>query len=156
MWSQLLAGQVNLRDAIQKKIDFRAANGKEYKLRTDKKLPTLIVRYVPESYLVPYRVLAPEVGISTKSILWWMVNPSPAPFSISVSTFSTMPTNSSGPAQDPISTSPKWRVTLKRDFGTIFSVLRRIGSACLEGRFGALVLSRRSLRPLKWTNSSMN
>jgi len=63
MWSQLLAGQVNLRDAIQKKIDFKAANGKEYKLRTDKKLPTLIVRYVPELYLVPYRVLALEVGI---------------------------------------------------------------------------------------------
>ena len=54
---------IELRDAIQKKIDFRAANGKEYKLRTDKKLPTLIVRYVPELYLVPYRVLALEVGI---------------------------------------------------------------------------------------------
>ena len=44
MWSQLLAGQVNLRDAILRKIDFKAANGKEYKLRTDRKLPTLIVR----------------------------------------------------------------------------------------------------------------
>jgi len=45
MWSQMLAGQVNLRDAILRKIDFKAANGKEYKLRTDKKLATLIVRF---------------------------------------------------------------------------------------------------------------
>ena len=44
MWSQMMAGQVNLRDAILHKIDFKAANGKEYKLRTDKKLATLIVR----------------------------------------------------------------------------------------------------------------
>src|SRR5271155_3485900 len=44
VWSQMLTGQVNLRDAILKKVDFKAANGKEYKLRTDKKLPTLIVR----------------------------------------------------------------------------------------------------------------
>jgi len=44
VWSQMLAGQVNLRDAVLRKVDFKAANGKEYKLRTDKKLPTLIVR----------------------------------------------------------------------------------------------------------------
>jgi malate synthase len=43
----MLAGQVNLRDAVLRKVDFKAANGKEYKLRTDKKLPTLIVRYCP-------------------------------------------------------------------------------------------------------------
>ena len=47
MWSQMLAGQVNLRDAVLRKIDFKAANGKEYKLRTDKKLATLIVRLPP-------------------------------------------------------------------------------------------------------------
>jgi len=45
----MLAGQVNLRDAILKKVDFKASTGKEYKLRTDKKLPTLIVRYLPLS-----------------------------------------------------------------------------------------------------------
>jgi hypothetical protein len=47
VWSQMLIGQVNLRDAVLKKIDFKASNGKEYKLRTDKKLPTLIVRSPP-------------------------------------------------------------------------------------------------------------
>jgi len=46
VWSQMLAGQVNLRDAIRKQIDFTAPNGKRYKLRTDKKVATLIVRYV--------------------------------------------------------------------------------------------------------------
>jgi malate synthase len=43
----MLVGQVNLRDAILRKVDFKAANGKDYKLRTDKKLPTLIVRLPP-------------------------------------------------------------------------------------------------------------
>jgi len=47
MWTQMLAGQVNLRDAILKKVDFKAANGKDYKLRTDRKLATLIVRLLP-------------------------------------------------------------------------------------------------------------
>jgi malate synthase len=47
MWSQMLAGQVNLRDAVLRKVDFKASNGKEYKLRTDKKLATLIVRSHP-------------------------------------------------------------------------------------------------------------
>ena len=43
----MLSGQVNLRDAVLRKVDFTAANGKAYKLRTDKKLPTLIVRLPP-------------------------------------------------------------------------------------------------------------
>jgi len=47
VFTQMLTGQVNLRDAILKKVDFKAANGKDYKLRTDKKLPTLIVRLPP-------------------------------------------------------------------------------------------------------------
>lgn len=39
----MINGQVNLYDAIRRQVDFKL-NGKEYKLRTDRPLPTLIVR----------------------------------------------------------------------------------------------------------------
>lgn len=39
----MLEGQINLYDAIRRKIDFKLG-GKEYKLRTDRTLPTLILR----------------------------------------------------------------------------------------------------------------
>jgi Malate synthase len=59
-WTQMLTGQVNLRDAVLKKVDFKAANGKEYKLRTDKKLPTLIVRSSRSTSIL---TIVPEDGI---------------------------------------------------------------------------------------------
>ncbi|KAF8477589.1 malate synthase [Kalaharituber pfeilii] len=42
-WENMINGQVNLYDAIRKQIDFKLS-GKDYKLRTDRPLPTLIVR----------------------------------------------------------------------------------------------------------------
>ena len=39
----MIDGQVNLYDAIRNQVDF-SQNGKEYKLRTDQTLPTLIAR----------------------------------------------------------------------------------------------------------------
>lgn len=41
-WSNMIEGQINLRDANQRKIDFTAPNGKEYKLNNE--IATLIVR----------------------------------------------------------------------------------------------------------------
>lgn len=43
-WANNLDGQVNLRDAINRKVDFKAKNGKEYKLKPSNELATLIVR----------------------------------------------------------------------------------------------------------------
>ncbi|EEA27215.1 hypothetical protein TMatcc_004505 [Talaromyces marneffei ATCC 18224] len=42
-WDNMINGQVNLYDAIRRQIDFKIGN-KEYKLRTDRTLPTLIAR----------------------------------------------------------------------------------------------------------------
>ncbi|USW48719.1 Putative malate synthase [Septoria linicola] len=42
-WDNMINGQVNLYDAIRKQIDFKQGE-KEYKLRTDRTLPTLIAR----------------------------------------------------------------------------------------------------------------
>lgn len=41
----MINGQVNLYDAIRRNIDF-TLNGKQYALRKDAELPTLIVRWV--------------------------------------------------------------------------------------------------------------
>lgn len=44
-WKNLVDGQINLRDAIAKRIDFTAPNGKQYKLKTDKaQKTTLLIR----------------------------------------------------------------------------------------------------------------
>ncbi|EPQ66991.1 Bgt-813 [Blumeria graminis f. sp. tritici] len=42
-WDNMVNGQVNLYDAVRREIDFKQGQ-KEYKLRTDRRLPTLIVR----------------------------------------------------------------------------------------------------------------
>ncbi|KAJ1821738.1 Malate synthase, glyoxysomal, partial [Coemansia sp. RSA 2675] len=43
-WFNLIDGQVNMRDAVRRTITFANAQGKEYKLRQDGKLATLLVR----------------------------------------------------------------------------------------------------------------
>ncbi|KAK4043779.1 malate synthase [Parachaetomium inaequale] len=42
-WDNMVNGQVNLYDAVRRQVDFKQG-AKEYKLRTDRPLPTLIVR----------------------------------------------------------------------------------------------------------------
>lgn len=42
-WDNMVNGQVNLYDAVRRQVDF-SQGSKEYKLRNDRKLPTLIVR----------------------------------------------------------------------------------------------------------------
>jgi len=42
-WENMVNGQVNLYDAVRRQVDFKQGN-KEYKLRTDRTLPTLISR----------------------------------------------------------------------------------------------------------------
>jgi malate synthase len=42
-WENMVNGQVNLYDAVRRQVDFKQGN-KEYKLRTDRTLPTLIAR----------------------------------------------------------------------------------------------------------------
>jgi malate synthase len=43
MWDNLITGQLNLRDALDRNIDF-SQGGKEYKLRPDHELATIVVR----------------------------------------------------------------------------------------------------------------
>ncbi|RKP12058.1 malate synthase [Piptocephalis cylindrospora] len=43
-WSNMLNGQVNLRDAVRRNISFKGPNGKQYKLKSSGPIATLIVR----------------------------------------------------------------------------------------------------------------
>ncbi len=43
-WSNVVGGQVNLRDAIRRDISFTNPKGKEYSLRDDQRLSTIVVR----------------------------------------------------------------------------------------------------------------
>ncbi|MYU12939.1 hypothetical protein GTZ78_20100, partial [Streptomyces sp. SID8361] len=43
-WSNLVQGQANLIDAFERRIDFTSPEGKEYRLRPDAELPTIVVR----------------------------------------------------------------------------------------------------------------
>ncbi|MFI5663675.1 malate synthase A [Streptomyces sp. NPDC051684] len=43
-WSNVIEGQLNLLDAIERRIDFTSPEGKEYRLATDRPLATIVVR----------------------------------------------------------------------------------------------------------------
>jgi malate synthase len=56
LWENVVNGQLNLRDAITGDIDFTSAEGKEYKLKTDGDLATIVVRprgwHLPEKHVL--------------------------------------------------------------------------------------------------------
>ena len=43
-WRNIIKGQLNLTDALERRIDFTSPEGKEYKLRPAGELPTIVVR----------------------------------------------------------------------------------------------------------------
>ena len=44
LWDNMITGQLNLKDALDRTIDFTSAEGKEYALRPDDELATIVVR----------------------------------------------------------------------------------------------------------------
>ena len=44
LWDNMVSGQLNLKDALDRTIDFTSADGKDYKLRPDDELATIVVR----------------------------------------------------------------------------------------------------------------
>lgn len=55
-WRNVIKGQLNLIDALERRIDFTTDEGKEYRLRTDVELPTIVVRprglHLPEKHMM--------------------------------------------------------------------------------------------------------
>src|SRR3954468_10667660 len=56
LWENVVNGQLNLLDAITGNLDFTSPEGKEYKLRTDGDLATIVVRprgwHLPEKHIL--------------------------------------------------------------------------------------------------------
>jgi malate synthase len=44
LWDNMVTGQLNLKDALDRQIDFTSADGKSYQLRPDDELATIVVR----------------------------------------------------------------------------------------------------------------
>ncbi|HEY7016111.1 MAG TPA: malate synthase A, partial [Streptosporangiaceae bacterium] len=44
LWDNMVTGHINLKDALDRNIDFTSADGKAYKLRPDDELATIVVR----------------------------------------------------------------------------------------------------------------
>ena len=44
LWDNMITGQLNLKDVLDRTIDFTSADGKDYKLRPDDELATIVVR----------------------------------------------------------------------------------------------------------------
>ena len=44
LWDNMITGQLNLKDALDRTIDFASADGKDYALRPDDELATIVVR----------------------------------------------------------------------------------------------------------------
>ncbi|MEW1823462.1 malate synthase A [Arthrobacter sp. NPDC080031] len=55
-WRNVIQGQLNLTDALERRIDFISPEGKEYKLRAAEDLPTIVVRprgwHLPEKHML--------------------------------------------------------------------------------------------------------
>lgn len=55
-WRNVIQGQLNLTDALERRIDFTSPEGKEYKLHAAEDLPTIVVRprgwHLPEKHML--------------------------------------------------------------------------------------------------------
>jgi malate synthase len=55
LWENVISGQLNLKDALDRTIDFTSPEGKRYELRPDEELPTIVVRprgwHLPEKHI---------------------------------------------------------------------------------------------------------
>src|SRR5215467_10119999 len=56
LWDNMITGQLNLKDALDREIDFTSDEGKRYQLRPDGELATIVVRprgwHLPEKHLL--------------------------------------------------------------------------------------------------------
>jgi malate synthase len=56
LWDNMITGQLNLKDALDRTIDFTSEEGKSYQLRPDTELATIVVRprgwHLPEKHLL--------------------------------------------------------------------------------------------------------
>src|SRR6202042_2824569 len=56
LWDNMITGQLNLKDALDRKIDYKTPEGRAYELRPDEELATIVVRprgwHLPEKHVL--------------------------------------------------------------------------------------------------------
>src|ERR1035437_6659374 len=118
-WANVVEGQLNLRDALDRTIDFTSPEGKSYVLGQD--LATIVVRprgwHLPEKHIIVNG--APMSGALVDFGLY----------------FFTAPSARSTRARARTSIFPSWRATSRHGSGTTCSSVHRNASASRWGRF---------------------
>jgi hypothetical protein len=112
-WHNVVAGQLNLMDALDRRIDFTADSGKEYRLGEE--LPTIVVR--------------PRAGTFQNCTFSSIAFPCRGVLSTLGCTSSTALVGSWSTAADRTSTLPSWKAIVRLGSGTTCSVGHRIGWA---------------------------
>ena len=118
-WDNMLEGQVNLRDAVNRSITFTNPDGRFYQLNDE--TATLLVR--PRGWHLDESQFLVDGAIRF-----------PADYSTSVSISFTMSGQPWSATPVPISTCPSWKATWKRAFGTTSSSTRKTPSASRVAR----------------------
>ena len=124
-WDNVIGGQLNLLDALDRRIDFTSPEGKRYALGDD--LATIVVR--PRGWHLAEKHIVVD-GRADLRAAW----------STSACTCSTARSGSSTPAAGRTSTCPSWRATARRGCGTTCSSSPRTTSASRSGTIRATVL----------------
>ncbi|GAA3073839.1 hypothetical protein GCM10020254_17070 [Streptomyces goshikiensis] len=123
-WDNLIGGQLNLLDAIERRSDFTTPEGKEYRLGDSP----------PRSWS------APAAGTSPRSTWRSTAGPSRPPWSTSASTSSIARSGRSTRATVRTSTSPSWRTGTRHGCGTTCSCSPRELLGIPRGTVRATVL----------------
>ena len=122
LWENMVSGQLNLKDALDRIIDFTSSDGKDYALAPDEDLATIVVR--PRGW-----------HLSEKHVLVDGERISGSLFDFALYFFHCAGRRSPR-ARARTSTWPRWRATWKRGCGTTRSRSRRTRSACRAARSG--------------------
>ena len=122
LWENMVSGQLNLKDALDRTIDFTSADGKDYRLRPDDELATIVVR--PRGWHLDEKHLLIDGERASGSLFDFGLY------------FFHCASASWTRARGRTSTWPRWRATSRPGSGTTRSTSRRTRSACRAARSG--------------------
>ena len=116
LWENMITGQLNLCDALDRTIDFTSEEGKSYRLRPDDELATIVVR--PRGWHLDEK----HVLVDGQRVAGGLFD-----FALY---FFHCAQRQLGKGKAPTSTCPRWRATWRRGSGTTSSAWPRPPSAC--------------------------
>jgi len=116
LWENVISGQLNLKDALDRTIDFTSPEGKTYALRPDEELPTIVVR--PRGWHLPEKHITVDGEPTSGSLV---------DFALYLATSGQKQVDR---GQGPYFSCRRWRATSRPGSGTTRSTWPRTSSAC--------------------------